>query len=104
MKRSLFVDDLVSYREKATESTNMKTDKRVQQGCQIQDLLIKISSTFSHHQNLLKHSKVAMCSRSREVPCSDLHFYRVTQKENIINCISDPGVKPIKRQRSVASY
>ena len=50
MKQPLFVDDLISYREKAIESTGIKTDKRVQQGCQIQDHLVKISSTFGDHQ------------------------------------------------------
>lgn len=51
MKWSFFVDDLVSYREKATKLINIKTEKRVQQGCQIKDHLTKISSAFGHHQN-----------------------------------------------------
>lgn len=84
MKWSFFVDDLVSYREKATKLINIKTEKRVQQGCQIKDHLTKISSAFGHHQNFFFffNIKVAMwrmavgarCRRSREVPCSDIYL------------------------------
>lgn len=47
MKLLLFADNLIFYTEKS-RIKNIKIYKRVEQICQIQDHLIKISSTFGH--------------------------------------------------------